>query len=317
MRKFLRGTVKAFAWAAVASFVFVAGTAFFSAQRADYGWTPAISRPAFTAEHPRVLFDEGHHNASTAGFSGRYWPFARLLRADGYDLVRSRCVFTADALAGARILVIANACGAPKPQFFGLNLPVPTDRRRKDPAFTREEIEAVRAWVEGGGSLLLIADHAPFGEAAFDLGAALGVTMHKGAVEVPGEVSDPLLFSAVNGRLGSHPILTGGGPGDTVSRVMTYTGQSLDGPPGATVLLRLPGSARESVPVADGATSERPAGPAQGLAFELGSGRVVVLGEAGMVTAQVAGRIPYGTNTPGNDNARFVLNAMRWLVRAL
>ena len=64
------------------------GSAFFLAQRADYGWSPGISTPRFTAEHPRVLIDEGHYNSSTAGFAGRYWPFARLLRADGYALAR-------------------------------------------------------------------------------------------------------------------------------------------------------------------------------------------------------------------------------------
>jgi len=317
MRKFLRRAARALAVLVAAAFLFVAGSAFFFAQRADYGWAPAISRPTFATEHPRVLFDEGHCNASTAGFAGRYWPFARLLRADGYDVERSQGSFDAASLRRARILVIANASGAPKPQLFGLNLPVPTHRQRRDAAFTKAEIEAVRTWVEAGGSILLIADHAPFGEAALELGTALGVVMHKGAVEVPGEVSDPLLFSAANGRLGMHPILAGGESFDRVSRVMTYTGQSLDGPPGAAVLLRLPDEAREAVPVADDGTVERPAGPAQGLAFERGRGRVVVLGEGGMATAQVASRVPYGMNTPDNDNARFVRNVVGWLARKL
>jgi hypothetical protein len=317
MRTFLRRSLQAFAAAGVAAFVFVAGAAFFSAQRADYGWSPSVAQPSFASDHPRVLFDEDHFNASTAGLTGRYWPFARLLRADGWDFVRGTSVFTSAALAGVRVLAIANATGAPKRQFFGINLPAATDRRRGDPAFTRAEIETLRAWVEGGGSLLLIADHAPFGEAASGLASALGVTMHGGAVEVPGEVSDPMVFSVANGRLGSHPILEGDRPGGSISRVLTYTGQSLDGPPGSTVLLRLPPTAVESAPDRTGAFVERRAGPAQGLAFELGRGRVVVLGEAGMATAQVAARVPYGINVEGNDNARFVLNVMRWLARKI
>jgi hypothetical protein len=215
------------------------------------------------------------------------------------------------------VLVVANASGAPKRQMFGINLPVPTDKKRSAPAFTPEEVAAVHAWVERGGALLLIADHAPFGEAAAALAEAFGVNMHKGFVEVPGEVSDPLLFSVENGRLGRHPILEGDGSGSAVSRVMTYTGQSLDGPPSATVLLRLPATAVEAVPAGDGALVERPAGAAQGLAFEAGRGRVVVLGEGGMVTAQVNRRVPYGINEPGNNNRRFVLNVMRWLCRSL
>jgi hypothetical protein len=308
-----RALVAALALVAAAVLVFL-GIAFFAAQRADYGWDPAIAEPSFRTEHPRVLFDEGHYNASSAGFTGRYWPFARLLRADGYDLVRGRRAFTPATFEGVRVLVIANATGAPKPQVFGINLPIATDRKRGDPAFTPQEIGTIRGWVEGGGALLLIADHAPMGEAAAALGDALGVTMHKGFVEVPGE-RDPLLFSIENGRLGRHPIVAGVAPAKSVSRVMTWTGQSLDGPPGATVLLGLPDSAVEFVPAGGDELVERPAGPAQGVAFELGRGRVVVLGEGGMATAQVDKRVRFGMNVPGNDNRQFVLNVIRWLAR--
>jgi hypothetical protein len=213
-----------------------------------------------------------------------------------------------------RVLVIANASGAPKLQLFGLNVPIPTDKRRSDPAFTTSEIDVIRSWVEQGGSLLLIADHAPFGEAAADLSAAFGVVMHKGFVEVPRESSDPLLFSLENGRLGDHRIVTGIGNGTAVKRVMTYTGQSLDGPVTATVLLRLPATAVEAVPEGDSLV-ERPAGPAQGIALEFGKGRMVVLGEGGMVTAQVNRLVPYGMNTPDNDNCQFLRNVMCWLAR--
>lgn len=291
--------------------------AYFVAQRADYGWNPKVEAPSFTSEHPRVLIDEAHHNASTAGIAGRYWPLARLLRADGYEVVRGSHAFTTEYLDRARVLVIANASGAAKPQIFGINLPVKTNGKRGDPAFTDAEIETIRAWVEHGGSLLLIADHAPFGEAAAALGAAFGVTMHRGFMEVPSESSDPLVFSRENGRLGEHPILAGDGRGAPVRRVMTFTGQSLDGPPGSTVLLRVPRSAVEYVPVVGDSMVTRPAGTAQGLAFEAGKGRVVVLGEAAMATAQVAHRAPFGMNLAGNDNEQFVLNAMRWLSRAL
>ena len=298
----------------VAAVLAVLALAFFCAQRADYGWDPGIASPAFTTKHPRVLFDEGHYNASSAGITGRYWPFARLLRADGYLVERGKELFTREVLEGVRILVIANASGAPKPQIFGLNVPVPTDKKRSDPAFTFSEIRVIRSWVEQGGSLLLIADHAPFGEAVADLGAAFGITMHKGFVEVPGELSDPLLFSSENGRLGDHAIINGDGRKTAVTRVMTYTGQSLDGPDSGTVLLRLPDSAVEAAPEGD-TLVERAAGRAQGIALEFGKGRVVVLGEAGMVTAQVSRRVPYGVNVPDNDNRQFVLNVMYWLSR--
>ena len=47
-------------------------------------------------------------------------------------------------------------------------------------AFTDEEIQAVHDWVKGGGALLLIADHAPFGGAAAALANRFGVDMSKG-----------------------------------------------------------------------------------------------------------------------------------------
>jgi hypothetical protein len=45
----------------------------------------------------------------------------------------------------------------------------------------------------------------------------------------------------------------------------------------------------------------------------------VILGEAAMMTAQVAGRErqPMGMNVPGTDDRQFALNVLRWLARAL
>ncbi len=289
-------------------------TAYFDAQRADYGWSPALTKPTFSQSHPRVVIDEAHNNASTSGIANRYWPFARLLRADGFDVKAGTRKFDPESLAGIDVLVIANASGASKPQAFGINLPFlgDDDANRGADAFTSDEIVALESWVESGGSLLLIADHAPFGESASALAEAFGVTMFKGYVEVPDEVSDPLIFSRENGRLGDHVTTAG------VNRVATFTGQSLHGPDEAVVLLHLPASAVEyrfdesSQDFVPG-----PAGSAQGLAMEYGNGRLIVLGEAAMLTAQVHQRKPFGMNLPSNDNQQFALNIMHWLSRAL
>jgi hypothetical protein len=188
-------------------------------------------------------------------------------------------------------------------------------------AFTASEIEAVRTWVENGGSLLLIADHAPFGSAAAALAETFGVRMNQGFVEVA--ATDPgrdeqgnLVFSRQNGLLGEHSILTGDGAEDRVRRVVTFTGQSLDGPPEAAILLRLPETAVEYVPPGPELREQR-AGRAQGLALEWGRGRVVVLGEAGMLTAQVSRGVKFGMNIPGNDNRQLALNILHWLSRRL
>lgn len=60
-------------------------------------------------------------------------------------------------------------------------------------------------------------------------------------------------------------------------------------------------------------------GWSQGLALEIGKGRVVVLGEAAMLTARLHrfdGR-PIGMNTAGYDNRQLALNIMHWLTRLL
>jgi hypothetical protein len=121
----------------------------------------------------------------------------------------------------------------------------------------------------------------------------------------------------VRGRAGDPP----------VRRVVTFTGQSLAGPPGAAKLLALSDEAydamvtyeewqrHDSIPAA----SRKPAaGRAQGLAFELGKGRVVVMAEAAMMTAQLAGpggRFKIGMNAPGSDDRQFAINVLRWLGR--
>jgi hypothetical protein len=296
--------------------IVIVGITVYRAQRADYGWDPAVAAPMFKGAHPRVVIDQAHNNASTAGWTSRYWPVARLLGNDGYDVRKGKTVFSDGSLDSTQVLIIANASGAPKPQILGINLPISTDRKREDPAFADDEIQMVRSWVERGGSLLLIADHAPFGAASADMAAAFGVTMHMGFLEVPNELSDPLLFSDNNNRLGHHVIISGDNPETAVHRVMTFTGQSLDGPSNAINILILPDSAVEYVPVGDSLAPQR-AGKSQGLAFEYGRGRVVVLGEAAMLTAQVSEGEPFGMNLPGNDNRRLALNILHWLSHRL
>lgn len=294
----------------------------------DDAFDVTVERPAWSGDGPRVRVDEAHDNFHTV--EGRYRTFAQLLRADGYRVESGATPFSAETLAGVDVLVVANAGAAHEP--------------RPGPVFTAAEIEAVAAWVSEGGALLLIADHAPFGAAARDLSLRFGVDMGGGWVFAPtpdgAGITSQIDHSRANGRMGDHVILDGRDAAEAVSVVRAFTGQSLSGPEGAAVLLRLPDTAREvqdigalqaalerlgpgGGPEALAATGEAPAGPAQGLAFEVGRGRVAVLGEAGMLTAQRVrfddGQpdLLFGMNTPGNDNRRFALNLMRWLTRVL
>jgi len=285
-------------------------------QKPDMAFNVAVPNPTYVANHPVVLFDEGHYNSHTVR-SG-YAPFAKLMESDGYAIRRHRGALTPQALRDVSILMIVNAAGGSNPKLFGINL-VPLRKGQRDaPAFSDDEIQTVREWIENGGSLLLVADHHPFGQASAWLASALGVTMHGGFTEVsnqyPGQ-TDPsaIEFSRDNGLLGEHPITNGRTPDETIKRVRSFTGQSLEAP-NAVVLLRLPPSAVDYVPPE---TEPRPSGSAQAVAFEYGRGRLVVLGEAGMLTAQVSDGRRFGMNIEGLDNRQFALSIMHWLSRNL
>jgi len=125
---------------------------------------------------------------------------AAIAGADGFRVEPGAQAFSASTLPPRGVLLVANARGSGDDAA---------------PAFSREEIAALVAWIEAGGSLFLIADHAPFGSAAAELGAAVGVTLHDGSVDdaahqAPGLPCPFFLrFSRDDGLLGEHPILAG------------------------------------------------------------------------------------------------------------
>lgn len=275
-------------------------------QLADPEFNTSVEKPAYTKSEPRVLFDEAHHNFHTT--EGRYKPFVDLLMNDGYRIVRNRQSFSKSTLSTFKVLVIANALGAEEMDDDGADAS----------AFTEEECQAVQEWVKNGGSLLLIADHAPFGGAATSLANRFGVEMSKGftydqANSVEGSPS-VLIFSRDNKLLTSHPITEGRDQSERLNRVQSFTGQSLKGPADSVSILKLADTARDS-PDRNVDTSVSAAGRAQALAFKFGKGRVVVQGEAAMLSAQISGpeKNKMGMNVPGNDNRQYALNVMHWL----
>jgi len=287
----------------------LAGTlwaAAFAQQMADPNFNPHVEHPAYTKNFPRVLFDEAHNNFHTT--TGRYKPFVDLMFSDGYQIAANRQPFSKESLQSYKILIIANAIGAEDMD----------DEGADKPAFTEKECDAVRDWVSNGGALLLIADHAPFGSAAQILAKRFDVEMSKGFVfDVEHSVPDNpslLIFSRENKLLLDHPITLGRNDSERINRVQTFTGQALQGPQGATQLMALAATAKDQADPMGG-EKKSVAGQAQGLAFKFSKGRVVMLGEAAMLSAQVAGpeNFKMGMNVPGNDNRQFALNIMHWL----
>lgn len=283
----------------------------------DPDFRPRVPRPAFSSgTGPLLLVDEAHRNLHRAG--GRYTAFAAVATADGFRVRPSASGFGETAPPAGSVLVIANAAGAPVPAAS---------------AFSPQEIARLRAWIADGGALLLIADHAPFGAAAGGLSAALGVEMLDGHVRDPAhaapELPGPyfLEFTRAAATLRDHPITRGRDAGERLARVVTFGGQALRAKPPAAVLLEL-GSAAESVDDPNDAHARVTGvgGLAQAVALELGKGRVVVVGEAGLFGAQridgeaakkagLPGALRFGMNHPGTDDQQFLLNTLRWLAR--
>lgn len=279
-------------------------------QVSDPSFDAVVAAPAFRGNGPRVLFDDAHNNFHRS--DGRYAPFVTLLRNDGLTVTSNTARFDRAALANHDLLVIANAEGDTPGA----------------PAFTEEEIGTVVSWIEDGGSLLLVADHSPFGRSANALSERLGVTMLDAHLKDE-QHRDPagpspffILFTRENGLLAEHPITRG------VERVVTFGGQALRIAPDATPLLRLSPMAQIVRDRTQPSVSE-PVGEnaAHGVALTRGRGRVVIMGEAAALTAQVitgdaakAAGVPelrIGMSRTDLDNKQFALNVVRWLGRRL
>lgn len=296
-------------------------------QTADADFDPSVERPAAAGRSLRVVVDEAHDNFHTA--AGRYAPFVALLAADGFTVEAGTSALSEASLAGVDLLVIANA--SPPAD-------VPTAS-----AFSAAEVAAVDAWVRSGGALLLIADHAPFGAAARELGETFGVGMEDAHLRdhehADSDLGSPyiLVFDRDEGMIGDHPVTRGRGPEERIERVVTFGGQALRVlPPSesgaaahATPLLLLADTA-EIVEDPDGqpdAPGRPAAGMAQAVAVEHGAGRVVVMGEAAVFSSQVIrgevaegmGRdeLRIGMSRTDTDDRQLALNTVRWLAGLL
>lgn len=275
----------------------------------DRGFDTAVPNPAYAGDGPTVLFDEAHRNIHKANHT--YAPFAELIENDGYRVRRARHRFDRTELDDVHVVVIVNALGA--------------NERNDDHAFSDSECDTLVEWIRAGGSLLLITDHYPTGSAVGNLAQRLGVSMSGGVTEDSASYDKRFDRShIVFANLPPHPVTRG------VSRVLTFTGQSLSVPEGATALLPLGATAldRAPAPRVERAGSDvrvhveyghgTPAvGRAQAIAMPLGRGRVVVLGEAAMASAQLSSfdGSPFGMNVTGYDNRQFILNVVHWLSR--
>jgi hypothetical protein len=267
-------------------------------QRPDPSADVGVANPAFAkGTGPVVAIDSGHFEFQT--IASGYSTFAALLANDGYVVQDFHDALTPASLARIRVLVIADARSA---------LP-PPDGKIVDSlsAFSDDEIRTLHDWVENGGALLICADHPPFAGSVRALAAAFGFTINRYAARARGWPNAAELFNLANGGLVAGPLTAG------VDQVQTFYGTAFTAPPGATPLLKLD----SSWSFAGLGVSAIPATSAdwRGASLAVGKGRVVLMAEAGELSAQIAAKGgPMGFNAPdATGNKQLVRNIVRWL----
>jgi hypothetical protein len=230
---------------------------------------PCTSLPSMATA--KVLFDEAHSEAWTirpelAGVmqpahpgDASYVDAAALLASRGFDVAaHADGVLSGDALADADLLVIAHPSEPAWEQTTGVG----------SPRFSAPEIEAIEAYVRGGGGLLVLGEteHEKYGNNVNELLAHFGVKLRNDTVQDYEHCDGaPTWILADLGRGGVR-----GRDGDVLARVRSacfYRATTIETSNGARVIARTHSSA--SVPEAPLLVSS-----------EHGDGRVVVLADS-------------------------------------
>lgn len=309
----------------------------------DESYAPQLKRPAFEQNGPVVLLDEAHGNQHFDR------AFAKLVSADGFQIVTSRSELTFDSLSKAKILVIMN------PAVF-----MPWQwRESPSPLFSNRESAAVEDWVAAGGSLLF-ASASSTREAGDMLLSRLGVQFQEGRIsdrDLTNTASKSstsigrITFSRDKGTLATHAILTGRSDAERVNAVafnvatgirkapesalslIHYSEKALLFPRDALLEKRLTEEAKELRPNGKSETASStsplttpspvPAAPVA-VAFAFGKGRVVIIGNSSAISSVVMRRAgPNGDPLSDKiglgeaDNEKFAINIMHWLAGLL
>lgn len=278
----------------------------FSQQVPDTAFNFPINNPAYEyRKGPVIMLDEYHFNFHT--LNGRYLPFGKLLSNDGYVLKSNNEKFNYDKLKECRILVISNALDSSDQEEW--TLPDPS-------AFSKDEISAVKKWVEDGGSLFLIADHMPFAGAVYELASEFGIEWQNGfAMNKIMNMYDK--FFKANNTLAENELTK------NIDTILTFTGSAFTIPPNAKPILLLDDSFTILYPntawkFSDSTRSVNGKGFCQGAYMNFGKGKIVVFGEAAMFSAQITGSgnmaTKMGFNLPAaHNNIKLLLNIIHWL----
>ena len=293
--------------------IFLITTFQFNAQQViDSSFTFNLSEPVYSFNKgPVIYIDEFHNNDMS--LNNRMFPLIEVLKNDGYRIKPFNESISNSALENASILVIIGALH--KTNVNNWKLPTPS-------AFSEDEINALFHWIMEGGNLLLVADHMPFPGAVEKLSSRLGVEWYNGFV-IDSINWGMSTFSKRNGTLKNHSLLNGRYLEEHVNWVVTYYGSGFKLKDSTIIGLFSfdnPDIVSYQTQEAWKMNSNTPTIPSdhlfQAAVMKRGKGRVALLGEASLFSAQFVGkdRKPVGINYPNkNQNLQFVLNLFHWL----
>ncbi len=309
----------------------------------DETYSPKLEHPAYEEDGPLVLLDEGHGNAHFDK------AFAKLISMDGYRVLVSPNPLKYDDLSKAKVLVIMNAGSFMTRVWY----------ENPQPLFSDVEAAAVRDWVAAGGSLLFASGSAKpeSGEMLLnhlgvefnhDILSDRDLTKPSSSTQPPFE---PAAFTREKKMFSSHSIMAGRSESERVD-VVAVDGFSviLKSPNNAVALfhcsdkaviiprdwllkkqmaeaeraLLKTSPATESQPVTTQVLSTVPApGVPVAVAFALGKGRVVILGNGSALSSILRQFVVQGqpvsqkAGLDNGDNQKFTLNIMHWLTGLL
>ena len=297
------------------NFVFINSILFFLNSPFERVIPDNFYSPQFKSEYDKskgteIYIDEAHNNQHTA--SGTYSPFANILTKDGYIIRPFTDRFTSKTLKQIKILVICNALNEKNNE---LEQPVYS-------AFSEDEIQCINAWVKNGGSLFLIADHAPYSGASKKLARTFGFEFNDGFAEKKVSSKYPSdLFCRNNNTLIKNTITEGRSSSEFIDSIVTFVGQAFKIPDSATAILVFDDNYVLNTPQiianVDSMITEPIAGFSQGAVTNYGKGRIAAFGEASMFTGQLPAGLSWikrGFNShSAKNNYKLLLNTVHWL----
>jgi hypothetical protein len=280
----------------------------------DSPFNASVAHPKFkNGKGPKVLIDAAHHNFIVE--MGLIKPLMDVVTNDGFQPNIDSALFTKDYLSKYKVVVISPAM----PFLFGSKPEVTNEI-----TFTDDELNALHDWVSEGGSLLMLSEHAPIDKSMTPLFNKFGIQLSSGAiydslnydttVTLSSNVTI-LKFTTENGLLNQdHPITTGENKNEKINNIETYTGSSLQGEGYANIFKLAPSAKMKKW------NRGLPAnlGNSQGLAGNVGKGKVAAFGDcngftAMYVKANAGQKFSAGMQVAAYDWKQFVLNTFHWL----